>query len=85
MATLGRLMHLVDKGWIDLSNTHSLLIDEADKMVSKLNNPEIKMTKANKFNDIGQLFDKLNQKCFFAAFSASYSTATLKLLKEKIG
>lgn len=73
IATPGRLMDLMDRGAIDISSIHTLIIDEVDQMM------DMGFSKA-----VIEIWKQLDQLKQTMTFSATYSRQITKMLDENI-
>jgi len=66
VATIGRLLEVAQKGYIDLSKCDCLLIDEADKFW---------LGGGSVWQDLSHVVDSISKQSFKAVFSATYRPA----------
>ena len=66
VATIGRLLEVAEKGYVDLSKCECLLIDEADKF---------RLGGGSVWQDLSHVVDSVSKMSFKAVFSATYKPA----------
>lgn len=69
VATIGRLLEVAEKGYIDISKCECLLIDEADKF--RLGGGSI-------WQDLNNIIESVPKRSFKAVFSATYKPAQIE-------
>jgi ATP-dependent RNA helicase RhlE len=78
VATIGRLLEVAGKGYIDLSKCECLLIDEADKF--KMGGSEV-----NVWQDLSHVIESVPKSAFKAVFSATYKPAQIEAFRKLFG
>ena len=76
VATIGRLLEVAEKGYIDLSKCECLLIDEADKF---------RLGGGSVWQDLSHVIDSVPKHSFKAVFSATYRPAQVEAFRKMFG
>jgi superfamily II DNA/RNA helicase len=74
IATPGRLIDLIERGWIDLRYIDTLIIDEVDQMMDM-----------GFIEPVRHIWSKLRAFKQLMTFSATYSDTIMSLIRENIG